>query len=112
MKRINRRTALKAGAALAGSALAAPAILTYGRGENPIKLGMIDPVTGVYAAVALSEVAGAKVAVEDINSKGGVLGREGLSVVSDGVQGRHNHARNYEITSARKRHFLRRHCGA
>jgi len=83
MKRINRRTALKAGAALAGSALAAPAVLTYGRGENSVKLGMIDPVTGVYAAVALSEVAGAKVAVEDINSKGGVLGREVELLVED-----------------------------
>jgi branched-chain amino acid transport system substrate-binding protein len=83
MKRINRRTALKAGAALAGSALAAPAVLTYGRGENSVKLGMIDPVTGVYAAVALSEVAGAKVAVEDINSKGGVLGRQVELLVED-----------------------------
>jgi len=83
MKRINRRNALQAGAALAGSALAAPAILTYGRGENSVKLGMIDPVTGVYAAVALSEVAGAKVAVEDINSKGGVLGRQVELLVED-----------------------------
>ena len=83
MKHINRRGALKAGAALAGSALAAPAILTYGRGENPVKLGLIDPVTGVYAAVALSEVAGAKVAVEDVNAKGGVLGREVELLVED-----------------------------
>jgi branched-chain amino acid transport system substrate-binding protein len=83
MSNIDRRTVLKAGAALAGSALAAPAILTYGRGENPIKLGMVDPLTGVYAAVALSEVAGAKVAIDDINKKDGVLGREVELLVED-----------------------------
>ncbi|MBI1396528.1 MAG: ABC transporter substrate-binding protein [Betaproteobacteria bacterium] len=83
MAQVDRRTVLKAGAALAGSALATPAILTYGRGESPVKLGMVDPLTGVYAAVALSEVAGAKVAVEDINKKGGILGREVELLVED-----------------------------
>jgi len=83
MRHVNRRTALKAGAALAGSALAAPAILTYGRGESTVKLGMVDPLTGVYAAVALGEVAGAKVAIEDVNKKGGVLGREVELLVED-----------------------------
>ncbi|HZP93937.1 MAG TPA: ABC transporter substrate-binding protein [Burkholderiales bacterium] len=83
MHDINRRRVLKAAAALAGSALGAPAILTYGRGESPVKLGMVDPITGVYAAVALSEVAGAKVAIEDVNRKGGVLGREVELLVED-----------------------------
>ena len=83
MHHINRRNVLKAAAALAGSALGAPAILTYGRGESPVKLGMVDPITGVYAAVALSEVAGAKVAIEDVNRKGGVLGREVELLVED-----------------------------
>ena len=83
MTHVDRRTVLKAGAALAGSALAAPAILSYGRGESAVKLGMVDPLTGVYAAVAQSEVAGAKLAIEDINKKGGVLGREVELLVED-----------------------------
>jgi hypothetical protein len=31
---------------------------------------MVDPMTGVYAAVAQNEVSGAKLAVEQINAKG------------------------------------------
>ena len=83
MAYVDRRTVLKGGAALVGSALAAPAILTYGRGESPIKLGMVDPLTGVYAAVAQGEVAGAKVAIEDVNKKGGIVGREVELLVED-----------------------------
>jgi len=45
------------------------------RGDTPIKVGMVDPLTGVYAAVAQNEVIGAKLALEEINAKGGVLGR-------------------------------------
>jgi branched-chain amino acid transport system substrate-binding protein len=36
---------------------------------------MVDPLTGVYAAVAQNEVTGAKLAVQQINAKGGILGR-------------------------------------
>ena len=36
---------------------------------------MVDPITGVYAAIARGEVDGARYAVEDLNKNGGILGR-------------------------------------
>jgi branched-chain amino acid transport system substrate-binding protein len=45
------------------------------RGETPVRIGMVDPLTGVYAAIAQGEVVGAKLAIEETNKKGGILGR-------------------------------------
>src|SRR5581483_7803684 len=70
-----RRTILTTGAAAGALQLAPPFILSA-RGESPIKLGMVDPFTGVYAAIAQSELEGAKFAIAEINKKGGVLGRQ------------------------------------
>jgi branched-chain amino acid transport system substrate-binding protein len=44
---------------------------------------MVDPLTGVYAAIAQGEVVGAKYAVEEINKKGGILGRPIELLVED-----------------------------
>src|ERR1700752_2637450 len=70
----SRRTVLKATAAAAALQLAPPFIVKA-RGETPLRIGMVDPLTGVYAAVAKNEVTGARLAVEQINAKGGILGR-------------------------------------
>ena len=40
-----------------------------------MRIGLVDPLTGVYAAIAQSEVEGAKLATEQVNKKGGILGR-------------------------------------
>jgi branched-chain amino acid transport system substrate-binding protein len=44
---------------------------------------MVDPLTGVYAAIAQNEVIGAKYAVEQINAKGGIMGRPIELLVED-----------------------------
>src|SRR6185312_4776312 len=44
---------------------------------------MVDPLTGVYAAPASNEVMGAKVAVAQLNQKGGILGRQVELLVED-----------------------------
>ena len=80
---INRRRIVQAGAALGVSALFAPDRLSFAQGETPIKVGMHDPLTGTYAAEGDSEVKGAKMALAEINAKGGVLGRELALVVED-----------------------------
>jgi branched-chain amino acid transport system substrate-binding protein len=80
--RFDRRTLLKAGAAIGAAQVASPFIISA-RGENPIKIGMVDPLTGVYAAVAQNEVIGARLAVDNINAKGGVLGRQLELLVED-----------------------------
>ena len=78
----DRRTVLK-GAAAAGALQVASPFITAARGETPIRIGMVDPFTGVYAAVAQNELIGAKLAVEQINAKGGVLGRPIELLVED-----------------------------
>ena len=75
---IGRRSVLLAGAA----ALAAPPLIRA-RGEEPVKIGFIDPLTGVYAAFARDEVNGAKYAVDEINKSGGILGRQVQLLVED-----------------------------
>src|SRR5271155_3253924 len=79
---IDRRTVLKSGAALAAVQFSAPYIIKA-RGETPVRIGMVDPLTGVYAAIAQNEVVGARFAIEEINKKGGILGRPVELLVED-----------------------------
>ena len=79
---VDRRTIVKAGAVAGLSQIAAPFVWSA-RAADTIRVGMVDPLTGVYAAPAQNEVTGAKYAVELINAKGGVLGREIELLVED-----------------------------
>ena len=80
--RIERRTLLKGAAALGAFQLASPFII-QARGETAVRIGMVDPLTGVYAAPAGNEVMGAKLAIEQMNAKGGILGRQVELLVED-----------------------------
>ncbi|MDR3534605.1 MAG: ABC transporter substrate-binding protein [Rhodopila sp.] len=77
---IRRRTLLKSG--LAVTVLGAPPIISA-RGETPVRIGMVDPLTGILSALAASEVEGARYAVERINKKNGILGRQVELLVED-----------------------------
>ena len=79
---IGRRGLLGAGATLASLQLASPFVIRA-RGEAPVKIGMVDPLTGSLSALAQSEVEGAKYAVGAINKKGGILGRQVELLVED-----------------------------
>src|SRR5258705_1216619 len=79
---LDRRTILKTGAAIAAVQLTSPFIISA-RGETPVRIGMVDPLTGVYAAIARGEVEGAQLAVDQINKKGGILGRPAELLVED-----------------------------
>lgn len=78
----NRRKVLK-GAIAAAAVQLAPPFIIRARGETPLRIGMVDPLTGVYAAVAQNEVMGAKLAVEQVNAKGGIMGRPIELMVED-----------------------------
>jgi branched-chain amino acid transport system substrate-binding protein len=78
----SRRTLLK-GAAAAGAFQAAAPFIIQARGEQSIRIGMVDPLTGVYAAYAQNEVTGAKLAAGEVNAKGGILGRQIELLVED-----------------------------
>jgi branched-chain amino acid transport system substrate-binding protein len=85
-RRIGRRTVLSAGikaGLVAGLAPLASLFVISARGEAPIKIGMVDPFTGVYAAFAKNEQIGAQYAVDEINKKGGVMGRQLQLLVED-----------------------------
>ena len=77
-----RRRLLKATAAIGGMQLASPFIISA-RGETPVKIGMVNPITGSLSALAVSEVEAAKWTVAEINKKGGILGRPVELLVED-----------------------------
>jgi branched-chain amino acid transport system substrate-binding protein len=79
---VARRTILKGGLAWAAFEIAAPAPI-LARGEDPVKLGMVEPLSGAYAKLAASEVEGAKLATEEVNRSGGILGRPVRLLVED-----------------------------
>ena len=79
---VGRRTLLKASAAAAALQVTSPFIIRA-LGDTPVRIGLVDPLTGVYAAIAQSEVEGAKLATEQVNKKGGILGRPVALLVED-----------------------------
>ncbi|MFJ2991251.1 ABC transporter substrate-binding protein [Pandoraea sp. NPDC087047] len=78
----SRRTLLKLVAATGAWQLASPFIIKA-RGETPIKFGLCNPLTGTYAQLGKNEQIGCELAVEQINAKGGILGRPVSLVVED-----------------------------
>jgi branched-chain amino acid transport system substrate-binding protein len=81
---IKRRTFLKTSLAWSALEVAAPFPITA-RGEEPVKIGMVEPLIGVYAHLAEGEVAGAQLALEEVNQRGGVVGREAQLIIKDSV---------------------------
>src|SRR5262244_3566990 len=81
MRSSNRRTILKRGAALAGAcALGFPAVV---RGQaDKIKIGHLTPLTGFLGALGEYAVLGLRMAEEEINKGGGVMGRQ-IEVMSE-----------------------------
>jgi urea transport system substrate-binding protein len=83
---LTRRTMLKAiGActALASGTLAAPAIIRRASAQDPIRIGVISPLTGAWTVYGKAHSAGFQMAVDEINGKGGVLGRPLEIVLGD-----------------------------
>ncbi len=71
---MHRRSFLVTGTA-AAAGLAFPAVLRA-QGGDTIKIGFPGPTTGPFGALAKDQQQGAVVAMEEINAKGGVLGRK------------------------------------
>jgi branched-chain amino acid transport system substrate-binding protein len=76
-----RRRVLKSGVALAGvSALGFPAI-SYGQSDK-IKIGHLTPLTGFLGAIGSYAQLGVKLAAEELNQSGGILGRQ-IDLISE-----------------------------
>src|SRR5947209_1317588 len=84
MNRYSRRTILKNSAAFAGaSAIGFPAI-SYGQAEK-IKVGHLTPLTGFLGALGAYAVLGMRMAEEEINKSGGIMGRQLEVMAEDSV---------------------------
>lgn len=79
---IGRRTILKAGVAAGALQVAAPFIVKA-QGEQPVKIGVDNPLTGIYTALGKNENTGMQLAADQINAKGGILGRKVQLVIED-----------------------------
>lgn len=81
MTKHTRRSVLKASAAFAGaSALGFPAIVSGQTAK--IKIGHLTPLTGFLGALGAYAQLGIRMAQEEINKAGGVLGRE-IDIISE-----------------------------
>ena len=76
MRRHATKTALAAIVLAAGLATGAGA-------QDAIKVGVIQPLTGAFAASGNYVANGAKIAADEINAKGGVLGKKLELVIED-----------------------------
>ena len=84
MIRYNRRTLLKASAALAGaSAIGFPSIVS-GQTDK-IRIGHLTPLTGFLGALGAYAVLGMRMAEAEINASGGIMGRQVEIMSEDSV---------------------------
>jgi branched-chain amino acid transport system substrate-binding protein len=83
---MSRRRIVKAGLALAGAEIAAP-FIRPARAAQTVRMGFDNPLTGPYAALGKNELAGCQMALDEINAKGGILGRPVEFIVEDSTSG-------------------------
>jgi branched-chain amino acid transport system substrate-binding protein len=77
---------IKAAAGASVLQLATPFIIPA-RAADTVKIGLDNPLTGTYAAVGKNELNGCELAIEQINAKGGILGRKAELLVEDSTSG-------------------------
>src|SRR6266700_8302414 len=65
------------------AAIVLAAGVTTAAAQDSIKVGVIQPLTGAFAASGNYVANGAKIAADEINAKGGVLGKKLELVVED-----------------------------
>jgi branched-chain amino acid transport system substrate-binding protein len=82
LPKLDRRKVIKAAAAAGVVQLAAPFVITA-RAADEIKFGLNDPLTGTYAELGKNEQIGCQLAIDQINAKGGILGRQAQLLVED-----------------------------
>ena len=78
-RRFLQWTAVTGGTLALGGLMNLGALLEFGvriaYAEEPIKIGILDPLSSPYKTSSIHDVHGANVAVDMFNKKGGVLGR-------------------------------------
>ena len=82
MNPIPRRNLLRAGLVVAAAQVASP-FVWRARAADSVKIGVDNPLSGPYAGPGKNEQVGIQLAVEQINAKGGILGRNVELIVED-----------------------------
>ncbi|MFC2967543.1 ABC transporter substrate-binding protein [Acidimangrovimonas pyrenivorans] len=84
--KFSRRTLLKAGAVIGTAQIASP-FVQMARASDVVKIGVDNPATGTYAALGKNEHIGMQMAADQINAKGGILGRKVELLFEDSTSG-------------------------
>lgn len=83
---IRRRTFVQAGLAAGVLQVASPFVFRA-RAADVVKIGLDNPLTGPLGGLGKNELIGCQLAVEQINAKGGILGREVELIAEDSTSG-------------------------
>ena len=83
---VRRRTLLKAGLAIGAMQVASPFVVKS-LADDPVKIGLDNPLTGTFAALGKNELIGAQLALDQINANNGILGRKVELLVEDSTSG-------------------------
>ena len=79
-RRFLQLTAMTGGSLALGSLVGRGPLIDFGvrvaHADEPIKIGILDPLSSPYKTSSIHDVHGANVAVDLFNKKGGVLGRQ------------------------------------
>jgi len=86
LPKLSRRSLLKATALAGVSQVASPFVVSSWAADT-VKIGLDNPLTGTYAALGKNELIGAQLAIEQMNAKGGILGRKAELLVEDSTSG-------------------------
>ena len=83
MKKISRRQMLATSAAL--GSLASTSMLRPAFAQDVVKVGILHSLTGTIALAEASVVDAEKLAIDEVNAAGGVLGKKIEAIVEDGA---------------------------
>ena len=83
MRDISRRKLLKSAAAI--SAVGSSALMRPAAAQDVVKLGILHSLTGTIALAEASIVDAEKLAIDEINASGGVLGKKIEPIIEDGA---------------------------
>ena len=83
MSRFSRRQILKT--AVAAGAVAGTSVMRHAAAQDVVKVGILHSLTGTIALAEASVVDAEKLAIDEINASGGVLGKKIEAVVEDGA---------------------------
>jgi branched-chain amino acid transport system substrate-binding protein len=85
-RRISRRSLVRSGLALAGARFAGPFVIPT-RAAEAVRIGLDNPLTGPIGSLGKNELIGCQMAIDEINAKGGILGRPAELIVEDSTSG-------------------------